>query len=544
MLNKSLLALFCATTLWSVNGVAQDEKVSDLQKWLGEFIAPVHANKWEGEKATQVETKLGQLKGVEYNDIRIFRGIPYAQAPVDEKRFAPPVATPAWQGVKDATNFGHMCVQPGQGDFSEDCLFLNVWTPAKKAQEKLPVYVFLHGGGFSMGAGSQPLYEGTELAKSGVVVVTLNYRLGTLGFLPSKAAQQKYGTTGNWGMLDMIEALKWVQNNIESLGGDPSRVTIGGESAGSFAVSTLISSPQAKGLFNQAIMESGALPMMTAVAPATALSLKQAQAESVKYFAKFNLKDNEKGLAELQNVAVDKIVGTQLQYPQLRMPQVGGFWPVPDGYVYQSNPVKAIKEGNINQVKLLAGFNTDEGSLFIPPTTTVDDYKSLVNSIYGAKAAKVLARFPATKENVLSQMNNVVTLSLLRSGLYTYADSLSKSNDVYMYHFGFVDPMIKATGLGAIHGSEIKYVFHNFMDAVNKDPDAKSVANVMKTTWVNFIKTGNPNTGSALPEGIQWSKYDASQPQEFRIDAKPAMTTMYKADDVKFVNKHLQLQKK
>ena len=197
---------------------------------------------------------------------------------------------------------------------------------------------------------------------------------------------------------------------------------------------------------------------------------------------------------------VEKIVTTQLAYPQLRVPQVGGFWPVPDGYVYQSNPVKAIKEGNINQVKLLAGFNTDEGSLFIPPTTTVNDYKSLVNSIYGAKTEKVLARFPVTKETVLSQMNNVVTLSLLRSGLYTYADSLSKNNDVYMYHFGFVDPMLKSTGLGAIHGSEIKYVFHNFMDAINKDPEAKSVANVVNTTWINFIKTGNPNTGAALPE--------------------------------------------
>jgi len=155
----------------------------------------------------------------------------------------------------------------------------------------------------------------------------------------------------------------------------------------------------------------------------------------------------------------------------------------------------------------------------------------------------VLARFPVTKETVLSQMNNVVTLSLLRSGLYTYADSLSKNNDVYMYHFGFVDPMLKSTGLGAIHGSEIKYVFHNFMDAINKDPEAKSVANVVNTAWVNFIKTGNPNTGIALPEGVQWSKYNAAQPQELRINAKTTMEAMYKADDVKFLNKHLQIQK-
>jgi len=536
---KVALLLTALTVFYSAMTSAQD---ANLQTWLNEFIAPVHANKSPAEKETMLQTNLGLLRGSAVENLKIFRGIRYAQAPVGDKRFAPPVAVPAWQGVQDATNFGHMCLQPGQGDFSEDCLFLNVWTPAKAPQDKLPVYVFIHGGGFSIGAGSQPLYEGSTLAKSGVVVVTLNYRLGTLGFLPSKAAYQKYGTTGNWGMLDMMEALKWVQNNIESFGGDPARVTIGGESAGSFAVSTLINSPKAKGLFSQAIMESGALPMVTAVAPATALSLRQAQVESAKYFAKFALKDDSQGLAELRNLPVEKIITTQLAYPQLRMPQVGGFWPVPDGYVYRANPVKAIKEGNINQVKLLAGFNTDEGSLFIPPTTTVDDYTSLVNSIYGPKAENVLARFPVTKETALNQMNNVVTLSLLRSGLYTYADSLSKNNDVYMYHFGFVDPMIKSTGLGAIHGSEIKYVFHNFMDAINKDPEAKSVANVVNTAWVNFIKTGNPNTGAALPEGVQWRKYNAAQPQELRIDVKTAMEAMYKADDVNFVNQYLQVQ--
>ena len=353
---------------------------------------------------------------METDGIQIFRGIRYAEAPVGERRFAPPVRTKSWEGVKDATRFGSMCLQPGAGDFSEDCLFLNVWAPAVQSNEKLPVYVFIHGGGFSMGSGSQPLYEGTSLAKSGVVVVTLNYRLGTLGFLPSKAAFEKYGTTGNWGVLDMIAALEWVQDNIRAFGGDPARVTIGGESAGAFAVSTLINSPKAKGLFNQAIMQSGALPMVTAVAPSTALSFAKAKTESAKYFAEFDLKDDTKGLSSLRKIPAEKIISTQLSYPELRMPQVGGFWPVPDGYVYKANPVEQIKKGNINQVKLLAGFNTDEGNLFIPPTTTEADYNTLVGSVFGKNAAKVMARFPMTKDkNVHSQMNDVITLSLLRS---------------------------------------------------------------------------------------------------------------------------------
>nr|WP_321269855.1 carboxylesterase family protein [uncultured Tolumonas sp.] len=417
---KVALLLTALTVFYSAMTSAQD---ANLQTWLNEFIAPVHANKSPAEKETMLQTNLGLLRGSAVENLKIFRGIRYAQAPVGDKRFASPVAVPAWQGVQDATNFGHMCLQPA-------------------------------------------------------------------------------------------------------------RVTIGGESAGSFAVSTLINSPKAKGLFSQAIMESGALPMVTAVAPATALSLRQAKVESVKYFAKFALKDDSQGLAELRNLPVEKIVTTQLQYPQLCMPQVGGFWPGPDGYVYRANPVQMIKEGNINQVKLLAGFNTDEGSLFIPPTTTVDDYKSLVNSIYASNAETVLSRFPVTNKNVLSQMNNVVTLSLLRSGLYRYADAISKNNDVYIYHFNFVDPMIQTSGLGAIHGSEIKYVFHNFMDVVNQDPDAKSVAMVVETAWVNFIKTGNPNEGTALPNSLQWCKYNSSQSQELRINAKAIMEPMYKEDDV------------
>ena len=543
MRNRNMTLLFTTAILCSATAVAQTAPDS-FQTWLNEFIAPIHANKWDNEKEISLQTKSGLLKGMETDGIQIFRGIRYAEAPVGERRFAPPVRTKSWEGVKDATRFGSMCLQPGEGDFSEDCLFLNVWAPAVQSNEKLPVYVFIHGGGFSMGSGSQPLYEGTSLAKSGVVVVTLNYRLGTLGFLPSKAAFEKYGTTGNWGVLDMIAALEWVQDNIRAFGGDPARVTIGGESAGAFAVSTLINSPKAKGLFNQAIMQSGALPMVTAVAPSTALSFAKAKTESAKYFAEFDLKDDTKGLSSLRKIPAEKIISTQLSYPELRMPQVGGFWPVPDGYVYKANPVEQIKKGNINQVKLLAGFNTDEGNLFIPPTTTEADYKALVGSVFGKNAAKVMARFPVTKDkNVHSQMNDVITLSLLRSGTYRYADALAKKNDVYMYHFDYVDPMIRPTGLGVIHGSEIKYVFHNFMGEINKDTDAKKIASLMQASWVNFIKTGNPNKGMTLPDNNQWDKYNPSAPAELHISVKPAMQSMYKEEDVKFINQLLQQQK-
>lgn len=512
-----------------------------LQAWVAEFISPVHATVWPDETATEVVTPQGTLRGMDHEGVRIFRGIRYAEPPTGERRFAPPVKVTPWQGVKDATRFGPMSLQAGEGDFSEDCLSLNVWTPAGDADEALPVFVFIHGGGYVLGAGSQPLYEGTGLARKGMVVVTINYRLGTLGFLPASSALSEHGTTGNWGILDMIAALQWVQDNIRAFGGDPDRVTVGGESAGSYAVSTLIVSPLTRGLFHQAIMQSGSLPTATAVAPASAASLTQARQLSATFFSQFGLADDAQGLATLRQLPAEEIMAVTPQLDQqLYAPQVAGFWPVPDGHVYQPEPVSQIRGGNINQVTLLAGFNTDEGSLFVNPDADTGDYRALIHSAFGATAEDVLARFPIDENHTVSErMNEIITLGMLRSGHYQYANALSQQNNVYLYHFDFVDPALNSTGLGVIHGSEIKYIFHNFMELVNQDTEARDVSVLVQTAWVNFIKNGNPNTGNELSQQVIWQKYSEKSPEEFHLCAAPSMQKVHRLEDVLFINEKL-----
>jgi para-nitrobenzyl esterase len=514
--------------------------MNNFEKWLAELLAPIPAEVWPDEIATEVTTPLGIVKGGAHKGIRIFRGIPYAKPPIGERRFAPPEKTQAWNGVKDCTRFGSMSYQVGQGDFSEDCLSLNVWTPAKSSQELLPVYVFIHGGGNTIGSGSQPLYESTNLAQAGVVVVTINYRLNALGFLPLATTYEKYGTTGNWAILDMICALEWVRDNIKAFGGNPSQVTIGGESVGSFAVSALISSPRAAGLFQQAIMESGALPMTKAAVPMTSASLSSAVIMGGRFAALFGAQDSPSGLDYLRTIPPQDIANASAFVAgDMRSLQTTSFWAIPDGNVIPENPVYEINRGNINKVKLLVGFNTHEGTAFIRPESTEGDYRLMVYRIFGKNAPAVLERYPITAENgAYSRMVQLTTLSLLRSGSYLYADALAKlGEDVFAYRFDFVDPALRNTGVGATHASEMKYIFHNFMEDINKDETAKAVAKQMYTAWTNFIKTGDPNQGVQLSQNIKWEKYSEKMRVEWRFAETSAMEPLYEADDIDFINK-------
>lgn len=530
---KLLNILFIFGLMSSV--IAEDK----FMAWVSEVIAPIQASSWSDETPIMQQTPHGILKGMKHQDIRIFRGISYAKAPINELRFAPPVKVESWKGVKDATHFGPMCYQEGDGNFSEDCLSLNLWVPEHTQKEKLPVYVFIHGGGYTLGSGSQPLYEGTELAKAGIIVVTINYRLNTLGFFPSQTTYETYGTTGNWALLDMIMALEWVRDNVASFGGDPKRVTIGGESAGSYSVSALISSPKAKGLFQQAIMESGALTMLKAVAPKTAVSYEQAAALSAGFFHHFGLEDTQSGLSQLRQIPVKEIVSTTLPIEkEITSPQVKTFWPILDGSVLPKNPLEELQKGNLNRVKLLFGFNSDEASIFINPQSTPDDYTKLVASMFGTNTPTILNRYPITAEhNAAKRMNELATLALLRSGMYLYADALSKlGEDVFAYHFDFVDPDLRETGFGVAHASELKYIFHNYMQSIDKDQHAQLVADQMYTAWTNFIKTGNPNGGRMLQGHVKWGKYSDKNRVELRLSEKSNMQPISNAEDVDFIN--------
>jgi para-nitrobenzyl esterase len=521
----------------------EDNKLTGLNRWLSDFLTPVNAPQWPEEIPHEVDSPVGRLRGSRYDGVCIFRGIPYAQPPVGTRRFAPPAPVQPWKGVREATQFAPMSHQSGEGNFSEDCLYLNIWSPEVSSAAALPVYVFIHGGGYVLGSGSQPLYEGKHLAQQGIVVVTLNYRLGTLGFLPSAAAYEEHGTTGNWGLLDIVAALKWVQENIRAFGGDPSCVTVGGESAGSYAVSTLIVSPLAKGLFDQAIMQSGSLPNATAVAPENVLSLEQAQKKASRFFDKLGLKDDAKGLAALREVPVYELLAISAQ-STLQPPQVAGFWPVPDGHVYHKDPKETVAKGEINPVRLLAGFNTDEGSLFVPPDATEQHYISLIDTAFGDSAADILQRFPVNMEySAAARMNQLITLGLLRSGLYLYADCLARHREVYVYHFDYIDPDIAVTGLGVVHGSELKFIFNNLIDYDTWSEDTLEIAHEMQAMWINFIKYGNPNPSDMPPENQQWQKYDPASPQEMHIAEERKMQPVLDWSNVVFINQRLQRQR-
>jgi para-nitrobenzyl esterase len=531
-----IITLLGACSISSPYAYSQQQP-DHLNQWLNEFMSLEPAAVSAQETPISLSTSQGKLEGTTTEGINIFRGIKYAQAPVGKRRFAPPVPVKAWQGTKQATHFGSACMQAGSGDIAEDCLYLNVWAPAQHTEKKRPVYVFIHGGGFGMGSGSQALYDGKELAKQGVIVVTLNYRLGTLGFLPSKAAFSEHNTTGNWGLLDIIESLKWVNNHISDFGGDSQQITVGGESAGSYAVSALISSPLAHGLFQQAIMQSGSLPNAGAVAPFTAASMKDAQTQAQRYFNQFEVADDQAGLAKLRQLPATEILSKSLEFSNARMPQVTSFWPIPDGYVYHANQAAVIKSGQINQVNLLAGYNTNEGSLFISPKATETDYKTVLKTAFKQHADDVYSRFPIDKDHPLNQqMDHVLTLSMLRSGLYQYADSLAQHNNVYFYHFGYSDPMIKPTGLGAIHGSEIRYISHNLMNFIRQDPEATAMAKMMQSAWINFIKTGNPNQDKSLTADGSWQKYTSQSPQERYLVPNATMQIAPDLDDVRYIN--------
>ena len=483
-------------------------------------LAPASVEAQPG--VVELEIPAGKIIGCQENELRIFRGIPYAEAPVGERRFAPPVPKARWDSPRDCRRYSPWSAQyrfPGIiPNTSEDALTLNVWTPAKSAEDKLPVYVYIHGGGYSAGSGNHPLIEGSNLAKRGIVVVTVNYRLGFLGFHASQTTYDAYGTTGNWGLLDQIEALKWVQKNIASFGGDPNHVTIGGESAGSFSVSALIMSPLAKGLFSQAIMESGCILSLPSAAVFSRGELKKSIALGSQYLNLLGADDTPEGLAYARTVPAEDFVSTT-KFSILMLTAANGaaFWPALDGYVLPYSPTKALANGEFNRVKLMVGFNTHEGSEFTPADVNEQDYCSMLRNVFGRSADKAIKRYPVPDCNddpdaVFKACSRLYGAALISAAQVPFADALAKHGcPVYFYRFDFRNPTEAPDSLhGVAHASELEYVFGNMLP---NHPSAKVMSEKMINTWAAFIKTGEP----VSPNGQKWDKYDPENRRDYRL---------------------------
>jgi len=474
----------------------------------------------------QVKTASGTVEGKEDGGVKAFLGIPYAAPPVGNLRWKPPMPPAGWDGVRKATDFGSHCMQGKvYGDMSfrdpggsEDCLTLNVWVPTKTAGAKLPVMVWIYGGGFVAGTTSEARQDGTHLAQQGVIVVSMNYRLGVFGFFvhPELAKESGRNAAGNYGLLDQVAALRWVHDNIAAFGGDPGNVTIFGESAGSFSVSAQMASPLAKGLFQKAIGESGGAFY------SGGLSFEPRSEREEKDVKVVSTKLGVSTLAELRAVPAQKLLDA------FSPPQSQGFdfGPDVDGY-FLPEPVPAIfAAGKQNDVPLLAGWNHDEGSFeiaFSPLKPTADSLQATAQKEFGDKSAEFLRLYPsATPEQALRSAQDFAGDRFIAFSTWQWMDSQSKTGKHPIYRFRFdLGPPADPNGpqLGAFHSAEIEYVFGQLDSkaGVAWKSEHRELSETMQKYWANFARSGDPN-GPGLPK---WPVYSAADgwPVMF-LDAK------------------------
>lgn len=453
-----------------------------------------------------VKTAAGEAHGKTINDgkVKAFLGLPYAAPPAGDLRWKAPEPVAKWKGERDATKFGAHCAQGKvfedmifqDGPGSEDCLFLNVYTPADASKKsKLPVMFWIHGGGYSGGGSSEPRHNGDFLPTKGVVLVTINYRLGVFGFLATAdLAKEANGMSGNYGLMDMVAALQWVKANIEQFGGDPNNVTIFGESAGSFAVSTLMASPMAKGLFHKAIGESGG-------AFSSVLSLDTLEARE-KADGEWVDTLGVKSLAELRALPTDKIL-------EAAPKKKGGFPPDIDGKLLTEPVDKTYADGHQEHIPLLAGWNADEASFMGGRGMTVDGWKGMAGGVYKDKSADFLKLYPGdTDAQALRSAIDFGSDSFIAFSTWKWLEAHRKTGEspVYRYHFELAAlPSKYHPGTYAFHSDDIEYVFGTLDTRPGETvrPEDRKLSDQFMSYWTNFAKTGDPN-GPGLPE---WPKY-------------------------------------
>ena len=456
----------------------------------------------------QVKTELGIVQGTIEDSLRVFKGIPFAAPPVGDLRWKAPQPAAPWDTVLMATNYAPAAFQGGNppSGKSEDCLYLNIWTPAKSAEEKLPVLVWIYGGGFSFGSTAEPGYTGEVLAKKGVVYVSIAYRVGQLGFLahPELSAENPNHVSGNYGLLDQIAGLQWIQKNIAAFGGDPGKVTIFGESAGGISVSMLCASPLAKGLFHGAISQSGGSfgPTRKITYPGENMkTLADAEADGVAYAEKLDVKS----IAELRDIPADKL--------PLGM-GMGGGWPITDGYVLPDNQIRMYEAGNFNDTPVLVGYNSDEGASFTRTQNPVEFIQS-VKERFGKYADSLLIAYPVTETAVPKTARDLSRDAAFGWHTWSWARLQAKhgKSKAYLYYFDQHPEYPEGSprfGYGSPHGQDVAYVFGH-LDKSNPEttPSDLAISEAMVTYWTNFAKYGEPN-GNGMPV---WNAFSDEIPE-------------------------------
>ncbi|MEL6109215.1 MAG: carboxylesterase family protein [Planctomycetota bacterium] len=471
--------------------------------------------------ADEIRIDTGMVSGISSERdaaVTVFKGIPYAAPPLGPLRWRPPQPIKPWDGVRVCDTFGNKSLQkPGPvsrtGPFDEDCLYLNVWTSAA-ADAKRPVMVWIHGGALTSGSGQETAYDGTQFAKRDVVLVTINYRLGALGFFahPALSEESEHGVSGNYGFLDQIAALRWVQRNIAAFGGDPDNVTVFGESAGGTSVYSLTASPLAKGLFHRAILQSPWLD------PTIFRDLKVGS-------------DAEPSVEEIGAQAARRILGDGVapdqildQLRALSPDQIlNGFqkrFPIAiDGRLFPNTPTEIYARGEQNAVATIAGTNRDEGTMFavFNSFASVEAYEAEIEKRFGESAAKILKYYDVRTTNEIraALVQQITDMWFVQPTRAFVRDMAAKGQDAWMYHFTRTSP--SWPWLGAAHAAEIAFVFDNLGDSAT---DAnQQIADAMIGHWVQFAKTGNPNVDGRL----EWPKYNAGEDRHLVVDTEIAV---------------------
>ena len=446
--------------------------------------------------------------------MKVYRGIPHAAPPVGDLRWKAPQPAAAWKGVRQATEFGSGCMQtppawlpqkaillykslvsPSQ---SEDCLYLNVWTPANSAGDKLPVMFWIHGGGFTFGSASIDGYDGENLARKGVVVVTSNYRLGIFGFfaLPELTAESPHHASGNYGLMDMIAALQWVRKNIAAFGGNPRNVTIFGESSGAGAVNLLTASPPAKGLFQRAIAESGAEFVEMNSPPMT--TRRDAEHEGVKLAS---------GMGATQDVLKTLRAKPAIEILKATASSDSLGSAIVDGWVLPQDVDTVYAQGKQNDVPTIVGSNANEGTALMPPVKSAARFVARVKQRYGDVAGEFLKIYPAGSdaqavESAYASFSDEVGWEMRH---WARLQTKTGHRPAYRYYFSHRPPGPQGEQLGAFHALELAYVFGNFMIyPFPWDDTDRKLSETIISYWTNLAKTGDPN-GEGLPK---WPAYN------------------------------------
>ena len=469
-----------------------------------------------------VKVEQGTLQGTVEQGLMVYRGIPFAAPPVGDLRWRAPQPAAKWDGVRKADKFAPQCMQsmgpPRPGDeapaMSEDCLYLNVWTPAKSASARTPVLVWIYGGGFNAGATSIPTYSGEVLARKGVVLVSIGYRVGPLGFMahPELSAESPQNVSGNYGLLDMIAGLQWIQKNIAKFGGDPNKVTIFGESAGGIAVSMLSASPLAKGLFQGAISESGGSFGHYRAAGQPGENMRSL-AEAERGGLSFATNVGAANIAELRKLPAEKVMRGQR----------GLAWPIVDGYVIPDDQYNLYAAGKFNDTPILVGINSDEGASFSPPRTS-REYIDNTKRRYGSFAESLLNAYPAGDGKPPKTARDLQRDSAFGWHTWVWARLQTEKGKgkAFLYYFD-QHPDYAAdsprAGYGAPHGREVPYVFGHLNELRGETPTAtdKVISDAMVTYWTNFAKYGDPN-GKGSPN---WPVFNEQNPSAMWFAGTP-----------------------